>query len=314
MLRSLKTILILPILALFCATAGAQSPAPRPTSPKPFAGMDLALVKIEDALTKIDQSKKIAADFDLEAALESYQEELRDAYVGTLEAAQEDARKAERLPPGRQAGALAPAAAGIRDWEDKIAEHRQRAEEIVQRLTEINLEVRAGDVLLDPELVRTFSADEAAAFREWLTPEAIRRYRAIDRSLFAGLSPDPRLWQGSAPEQRLAGHADEFFPGTLAPPPPPAEEGPSPLATVLHFLRELIEPQAEAALAAGCVVACGTVQPEVCLACVAAALGTGAFLTTQLDNALDACDSRRTRLGRAICKAGVVLAYIVLIG
>lgn len=87
---------------------------------------------------------------------------------------------------------------------------------------------------------------------------------------------------------------------------------PNESAGVGDFLSDLVEPEADAAIAATCVLTC-TASPAVCGACIIAAVGTGAFVATLLDDAFAGCARRPTRVGRAVCNAATVLAFITVI-
>lgn len=83
--------------------------------------------------------------------------------------------------------------------------------------------------------------------------------------------------------------------------------------TFLSDFVDMFVPRAEAALAAGCVSVCAAPPWGQCVACVAAALGTGAYLTVQLNKALRECNKKRWKWARRACKAVTILSYSVLI-
>jgi len=78
-------------------------------------------------------------------------------------------------------------------------------------------------------------------------------------------------------------------------------------------LGDLLVPEAEAVMAAGCLNTC-TVAPPTCLPCVGLAIGLTSTIVVKLDAALDDCDGLRTRVGRALCKTGVVIGFLGIIG
>jgi hypothetical protein len=180
-----------------------------------------------------------------------------------------------------------------------MAGHRDRMEKVVSRLTIINMKVRDGSILFAPELLKKLPKEEMEELRQWLTPEAIRKYQALDKSLFAaGPGGGGDFDQVLAQELYLPPGCPTCRPRKWAP---------------LELLGDLLAPDdAEAAIAAGCVAICSA-QPAGCVPCLIVA-GFGADQVVQLlERELEFCNSRRTRVGRAICKAGVILGFIATI-
>ena len=293
----------------------AQDAKAAPSEAPRFADVDSSLSAVENGLRRIERSKTLDEQFDPERALDSYRRELRKVYDATMQATLEDARKSEAaLQTGRKVETSAPAKR-LQAWEKDIVGHRTRMEKVVARLTEINMKIRDGSIMIAPGLFKTLPKEEVEELRQWLTPEAIRKYQSIDRSLFGSLDIEKKL-----PQRHLASGIEFARPGEIMgdtlggsrPAPLYRPRGVS--RSLLAWLGDFIQPRAEAVVAVGCVVVCVTATPAACVACVAGAIGYGALLTTQLDNALAGCEVFRTRTARAICKAVVIGGVIEVIG
>jgi hypothetical protein len=260
----------------------------------PSSPMDTALAAVEAGLGQIETSGKITEAIDLDAALDRYQGEAQKSYESTFQAVKDDAAKAAAAhQPGTSA------ANRLQAWERTLTSHRARMEKVISRLTAINMKVRDGSILFAPDLVKKLPKEELDELRQWLTPDAIRKYQALDKSLFAAgpgaaWVPDTVLAQ----ELSLPAGCPACRPRSRSP---------------LTLLDDLLAPDAEAAIAAGCVTVCGA-TPEACVPCLIVA-GEGANqLVKLLQDGLKLCDStRHTRIGRALCKAGIVLGFIATI-
>lgn len=258
------------------------------------ADLDAALAAVETGVGQIEKSGRITGRDDLDAVLDRYQAELLETYAAMVREVEKEAGKAVAA---RQKGTAA--AAALQAWEDQMARHRARIEKVVPRLTAVNMKVRDGSIVFAPELLKTMPADEVEELRRWLTPEAIRKYRALDRSLFAAGPVG-----GRAAEEVLA---QELGLPDDCPQCRPRSR------SLLVALNDLLAPDAEAAIAAGCVAVCAA-QPEGCIPCLIVA-GFGADQVVKLlDRALEDCNRRRTRVGRALCKTAVILGFIATIG
>jgi len=249
--------------------AGAQGTRPTPSGTGPFADIDASLARIEAGLGQIERTQKVTESFDLDAEIATYRDRLRKAYDASLQAAQDEAKKEQT-----RKGAGAGAGQRLQAWETKAANHPPRVEKVLNRVMTINLKVRDGRVMIAPELLRKLPAEEMDELRKWLTPAAIKKYQAIDPSLFASASMDPR--------------------------------------NMLVWLGDALVSEAEGAVAITCVPVCSA-TPAACIPCVGAVVGVGSFLVTKLDEAFAECDKLRTRFLRGACKVGAVLALITLI-
>lgn len=293
----------LPVLTLFLAGAAtAQVAAGRPADAPSFARAEAAFAAVENVLTQIEKGRKLTESLDPEPVVAACYKELRQAYEPTLKAIAEEAQKAEEA---RKAGKKVPGPSPdqqLAAWERQAVAFRGRAEKMVSRLTQINIGLRDGSILIDPELLKKMPAEEVQELRQWLTPEAIRRYQAIDKSLFAGAaeltSPFPPPAVTAA--MTLPGRCRSC--GDLASRPRPRN------GSLLDDLGDLLVPDADAAMAAGCVAICAA-QPEACPACIFTAIGVTSALAAQIDGALDRCDRFRTRVARGLCTAGVIVLF-----
>jgi hypothetical protein len=277
--------------ALLALTAGprAAAGADRPT---PFSGIESSLAAVEGGLRQIETSGKITRQIDFDASLERYQEELRKSYEATTQAVQDEAKKAVAA---HQPGTAA--AKRLQAWEDALAGHRTRMEKVIKGLTAVNMKVRDGSILFAPDVLKEMPKEEVDELKQWLTPAAVRKYQALDKSLFAG--PVARR----EPEQLLA---RELSPPAGCKACRPRSRSP------LSLLDDLLAPDAEAAIALGCVSICGA-QPEGCIPClIVAGFGTDQLVKI-LDQDLKICANRHTRIGRALCKTAVVLGFIATI-
>ena len=280
---------------------GAQQPSSGAVA---FARLDQLLAAVERGLAQVERTGTIATDFDIEAALDSYYREANAAFGTAMRAAIEDAKKLTTQSTGTPA-----AGRRIVDWERRISAHRPRVEKIVAQVTDINLKVRDGRIMFSPELVRSFRSDEKEELRTWLTPQALLKYKGL-------LAADTQ--QPTIPKTVIS--ALEMGRPAASPTPASHRSTASSLSvralTVgASALRESEPALPEPAVAVTCVAVCSNpiTAPEGCLPCIVLALGTGSFLATQIDAALDACNRKRTRIGRAICKAGAILGFIVII-
>jgi hypothetical protein len=284
----------------------AQSQAPRPASPS-FAKSEAALAAVENGLSQIERSRRITEQFDAEAAIGTLYQELRQDYDSTMKAISEDARRAEEAAKAGQKAARPGPGEKLEAWERQVGVMRGRTEKIINRLTQINLGLRDGSILIAPELLKKVPAEEVQEFRQWLTSEAIRKYQALDKTLFPGNAAQ------MAPFPPPAMTATMTMPGqcrackSFARPRSQEHAG-----SLFDELGDMLVPEADAALAVTCVGTCGS-SPPACLPCIGAAIGVTSFLATQLDAGFKGCDKLRTRAGRAICKAGVVLAFMTVI-
>ena len=247
---------------------GAQATRPPASGAGPFTEIETPLARIEAGLGQIEKSQRVTEKFDVEAEIAAYRDQLRKAYDATLQAVQEDAKKTEGKAGGSAAGTR------LQAFETKVKNHRGRVEKVVNRLMTMNLKIRDGSVLIAPELLRKLPAEEVEELRKWLTPAAIKKYQAIDKSLFASSAMDYRNWLG--------------------------------------WVHDAVTPQAEAAVAITCVPVCSGAS-AACIPCVAAVVGVGSFLVSKLDEAFTGCDKLRTRFLRGACKAAAVLALITII-
>jgi hypothetical protein len=288
--------------------ATAQSQAARPAEPS-LAKAEAALAAIENGLGQIERSRRITEQFNTDTALENLYQELRQNYDSTMKAISEDARRAEEATRSGAKAARPGPGDKLEAWERQMGVMRGRAEKIINRLSQINLGLRDGSILIAPELLKKMPAEEVQELRQWLTPEAIRKHQALDKTLFpAGAAqkspfPPPALTAGMT------------MPGGQCPAcrafarPRPQEHA----SSLFDELGDMLVPEADAALAVTCVGTC-RVSPPACIPCIIAAVGVTSFLATQLDAGFKGCDSNfRTRLGRAVCKAGVVLAFLTVI-
>ena len=248
---------------------GAQATRPPAPGAAPFSEIETSLTRIEAGLGQIEKSQRITEKFDPDTEVAAYRDQLRKAYDATMQAVQEDAKKASESKAGASA-----AGTRLQAWETKAKNHRGRVEKVLNRLMTINLKIRDGNILIAPELLRKLPAEETEELRKWLTPGAIKKYQAIDKSFFASSAMDYRNWLG--------------------------------------WVHDAVAPQAEAAVAIACVPVCSG-QPAACIPCVAAAVGVGSFLVSKLDQAFTDCDKLRTRFLRGACKVGAVLALITII-
>jgi len=292
------------ILALFLA--GAAAAQVRPADGPSFERTAAAFAAVENVLVQIEKGHRITESLDPEPVVAACYKELRQAYEPTLKAIADEAQKAEEA---RKAGQKAPSPNSgqkLAAWERQAVAFRGRAEKIVSRLTQINIGLRDGSILIAPELLKKMPADEVQELRQWLTPEAIRKYQALDKSFFAeGAAeltsplPPPRVTAGMI----YSGHSRAG--GDLASRPPRTD-------SLLDDLGDLLVPEAEAAMAAGCVAIC-TADPPSCPVCIFTAIGVTSALTAQIDAALDRCGRFRTRVARGLCQAGVIVVYAAAI-
>jgi len=297
----------LPVLALFLAGAAtAQVPA-RPAGEPSFARAEAAFVAVENVLTQIEKGHKLTESLDPEPVVAACYKELRQAYEPSLKAIAEEAQKAEEA---RKAGKKVPrpgADQKLAAWERQTVALRGRAEKMVSRLTQINMSLRDGSILIAPDLLKKMPADEVQELRQWLTPETIRKYQAIDKSLFAEsaaelISPFPPPAVTAA--MTLPGRCRSC--GDLASRPRPRD------GSLLDDLGDLLVPDAEGAMAAGCISICGA-NPPSCPLCIFTAIGVTSALAAQIDGALDRCGRFHTRVGRGLCQAGVIVLFAAAI-
>lgn len=269
------------------------------TSGQSFAKFEGQLRAVEDMLGQIERGKRITEKLDTSEALDALFAELKASYEPTMTGLIEEARKAEEAAKAGRRVARPNPSQRVDAWERQVGGFKLRMEKVVNRLTQINLDLRSGDILIAPEVLRSAPAEELEELRQWLTPEAIRKYQNLDPKFFANQSGvvQPSEDLRIAMTQPGSCHACSLF----AEPPPP---------TLFDHVSELFAPRADAAIAATCVAACA--NPAVCPACLAAALGVGAFLVVQVENGLEACD-RFGKARRAVCKAGVILGFLVTI-
>ena len=276
---------------VFVALTAGQRAASGADRPTPFSGIESSLAAVEGGLRQIETSGKITRQIDFDASLEHYQQELRKSYEVTTQAVQDEAKKAVAA---RQPGAAA--AKRLQAWEDVVAGHRARMEKVIKGLTIVNMKVRDGSILFAPELLKEMSKDEVDELHQWLTPEAIRKYQALDKSLFAG-QVDGRDFE-------------DLLARELSPPPGCRQCRPR-STSPLSLLDDLLAPDADAALAAGCVAVC-MADAAGCVPCLVVA-GLGASSLVALIEGQQKFCNGRTRIGRAICKAAVVLGVIAII-
>ena len=298
----------LPISLLFLAGAAfAQVPASPAADAPSFAKAAAAFAALENVVAQIERGRKLTESLDPEPAVATCYKELRQAYEPTLRAIAEEAKKAEEA---QKAGKKAPSPGPgqkLAVWERQAVAFRGRAEQIVSRLTRINMGLRDGSILIAPELLKKMPADEVQELRQWLTPDAIRKYQALDKSLFAEGAAEL-----SSPFPPPAVTAAMTMPGRcracgdLASRPRPGS------GSLLDDLGDLLVPEAEAAMAAGCVAIC-TAQPPACPACIFTAIGVTSVLASQIDAAFDRCDRIRSRVGRGLCQAGVIVLFTAAI-
>jgi hypothetical protein len=276
---------------VFVALTAGQRAASGADRPTPFSGIESSLAAVEGGLRQIETSGKITKQIDFDASLERYQQELRKSYEVTTQAVQEEAKKAVAAhKPGTAA------AKRLQAWEDAVSGHRARMEKVVKGLTIVNMKIRDGSILFAPELVKEMPKEEVDELRQWLTPEAVRKYQALDKSLFAGPVDGRDLEDLLARELSPPDGCPECRPRSTSP---------------LSLLDDLLAPDAGAAIAAGCVAVCA--DPAACIPCLVVA-GLGADQVVKLlEKELPLCNQRRTRVGRALCKTAVILGFIATI-
>lgn len=278
------------VTLLFTGSAAGAATAARP-SPSKYADMDNALSSVESGLAQINRSGRITEAFDPDTAVGQYLETIRKSYDATMKTAADQAK-------GDKAGAAA-ASATLSAWEDAMRIHRPRADKLLSGLTEINLKVRDGRVLFAPELLKKLPKEEIDELKQWLTPDAIKKYQALDKTLFADVT-----LPGETPRSVLL---------TEMAPPAGCRECRLRQKTVLSWLDDALAPDAEAVASFACIAICKGASSGECVACVAGAVGLGAVIVTRLEDAFADCNKKPTKVGRALCKAGVVVALLAYI-
>jgi len=280
------------ISAGFAALVFMAAPSFAAQDAAPCGAVEPSLAAVEKGLAQVERSGKITEDIDFDASLNRYQQELQTCYAGTMQAVQEEAKKAAAA---HQSGK--DAAARLAAWEKVMNGHRPRVEKAVSRLTTINMKVRDGSVLYTPDLLKKMPKEELDELHQWLTPDAVRKYQALDKTLFTAAV--------------LPAELDQILISELAPPPGCRSCRPR-NHTLFDAFADLLAPDAEAVIAGACVPVCS--QPEACIPCLIAA-GVGEVEITKLmQSELASCDrTRRTRIGRALCKTAVILGYLVTI-
>jgi hypothetical protein len=290
-------LVVIAMVAPVFSTASASSAQQPPSISEIFSRLDQQLAAVEVGIAQIERSGAITQDFDVESALDSYYREANSAFRMSMQTTIDDAR-ALKSEAGQSA-----AGRRLAEWEERIIAHQPRVERIVGQVTDINLKVRDGRVMFAPELVRSFEADEKQELREWLTPEALLQYGSL-------LSSNN---QRPAPSRAAISTREIGRPLGL---PTPARYRSAPHSMNLRAVAYGAPTVAalEPAVAATCVAVCSNPATAAgCVPCVGLALGTGSFLATQIEVALEECNRKRTRLARAACKAGAILGFIVII-
>lgn len=272
-----------------------------------FARVEQELAALENTVDQIDRTKQISGGFDFDAALATYYDDLQEVYNGTMQATMEEARSVQAaIEAGRRIN-TSTAAESLRTWEQQVGLHRSRMEKIISRLTEISMRVRDGRIMLSQEFITKLSREDRQELRKWLTAEAIQKYDAIDTRLFGANWVEEESDRHRVPEERFSGPDDA--PGRRW------DADVSRRARRVGFTLSPLKsatPEPAPALAAGCVAICAA-NADACIPCIAGAIGAGAALVTQLNNALRGCDRNRIPFLRFLCKAGTILAFLALI-
>jgi hypothetical protein len=165
------------------------------------------------------------------------------------------------------------AAKEIEAWEKILADQRVRTDNISNKIVSINKDIAAGKITVDHEVLKALPKEELDEFKS-MVPEHILKEKYMNVAEL--------------------------------------QEMDSTRVSLMEWCGDLLVPKAEAALAVGCVAACGGLTPA-CLACVSGALGSTASLTEALQAGYNKCSKIGWRWVRNGCKAAVIAAYVAAI-
>jgi hypothetical protein len=227
---------------------------------------------IDDKVEKILISKQVNGDLGIEKALDEYMQVIQSAAPAKLQDITDISKPQPQTSPAKQISAL----------EKLLISHRNKLEMIVAKIGKIDMRIRDGEVLLSPEYIRSLSPEELSEFKRLLTPKGLQKNQKKYKDIVGQINLD-------IPPQKVS-CLERFF----------------------KQISNIVVPEAEAALAVGCVASCGTLSPA-CVGCVGGALGTGAYLTVELQNALKKCNKKKWSWQRKLCKSVTILAYVTII-
>jgi hypothetical protein len=279
----LGTLLMFALVAF--SPASAQAPPSPPVSGQTPASDDmlariepfLAMVpkgldEIDADLIRVEQRARIAPGFDrIEAKMDQVAKSVLDALGMLIEATrQPDEAQIDKAKIQESY----PSA--FLEFENAAKGFRDRATKIMDRLLAIQRGITEGRIVIDPEVFDTTSARDRVEFMRILTPQAQDIYRRMSPAKFSGVDF----------------HLQKFAMGFGS------------------AVKDASVPDANAAVAAGCVGVCVYAGAPACVACVGL-VGGGVYLTA-LDWYKAQCNCCRCRSWKpwcCICRAACWTAF-----
>jgi hypothetical protein len=227
-------------LAFALALAGlrARDAGAQPVTQK----MEDALARVEAGLSETEQRRVVTGTFDPDAALHAYAQTAYDTYNSVVNALKASPNQVTL--------------AHLKEFEEKVRNHQQRAQKVQERVANIHVRIRNGDISIADEALKNLHPDDVNDLKQWMKPDVRERYR----------SKDPRfgenLDESRLQKQQLAGRAAGRAKALCQLPDFRRDDG------LLTKLSDLLVPRAEASVAFGCYNMCSSATPDQCLACL----------------------------------------------
>lgn len=205
--------------------------------------MEESFARVETGLNDVEQRKVITGAFDMEGALHSHAQIAYETFNSVTNAL--------RATPN------AATLAHLREFENRVQDHKARAERITQRIATIHVQIRDGNVMIGDQPLKSLNQQHINEMKRWMKPEVIERYRKKDPRFGQNVDAD------GLPKERLAGTSHEGNEAHC----PPTDLRQQRHRGLLLKLGDLLVPPAEAAVAYACYYVCANMT-EVCLGCL----------------------------------------------
>lgn len=278
---------VLTITLLVVLLSSLVSPPLSAQPPAELSRADSALGELEKTITAIQQRNSVGADVDLDSDFDQYAALAAAAFLNTFSAVQQEAKAK------RDAGSLGR----LKTFESQITSHRARTEKMLQQLTAVATGISQGSITVEAGQLRGASDEDLTRMKDFLTPQARQKYRAIEPRLSSVDTPrllslfarPPAANQTIREACQLPGTSSAF--GTIAG-----------LWTV---------PQAEAAIGSACYAICAASFGLGCIACIAGGTAsTVAAYNSYVDSRNHCGSCKWYKPWACLCRAAALAAFL----